>query len=387
METTHNMLSTIKLMHFREELLSWILSNYTFMNAKKILCYVLLFVATSVSAQIDDTTDRQAQEIDGVVISSSPKQIVFEDSKYFIIDFSVNETGTFVLLKHLRDYYIYSLDEGMNLKTKLKLDFKPQSFYVDCRNDVHLFSKDFFYQLSSDGASLAITDERSLEEYHVYYENCIATSEQKFFIRSLENVNQSTLYFAVDKTLSSYDLLCRIEDSVRVNDLLRETAEIKSTAPNGQFKSAEVSVANLQKARDQFEREMFFEFVLSQPGYNPLFVKNDTTFIFDHINGNVLEFSDSGNQLKSTPIDYHLNKNWAEINHFDPKRNEFYTVMERNGAQYFVKFAEDDFSSRKETKITEHSYPKKLVVYDGYVYYAHKPDYNSNLNKLYRQRL
>ncbi|MFT5780305.1 MAG: hypothetical protein ACI837_003266, partial [Crocinitomicaceae bacterium] len=153
------------------------------------------------------------------------------------------------------------------------------------------------------------------------------------------------------------------------------------------LKTAEVSVANLQKARDHFERDMFFEFVLSQPAYNPLFVRNDTTYIFDHLNGNVVEFSDAGSQLRLIPIDYHLDKDWAKVNHLDRERNEFYTVYERNGVQHFVKFEEEDFSVRKETKITKHAYPKKLVVHDGYVYYAHKPNYNANLNKLYRQRL
>lgn len=355
------------------------------MNVKRFLCFLSILCSVAVYSQ-KDTTDRDTQEIEEVIISSNPKQVVFEDSKFYILDFSVNEKGIFVLLKNLRNYFVYYLDDYMNIKARLKLDFKPQSIFIDCQNDIHILAKDFMYELGGDNEDLTITNRRTTKTYHEYYENCIAVSNQKFFVRNMENVNQTTLYYSVDKITTSYDLLYRIEDSILVLDRLGESREIKGKTHLAQLKTAEVNAENLQSSRDQFEQENFFKFVLSKPDYHPLFVRDDTTYVFDHITGNVIQFSDSGKLLARIPIDYHLNKDWAKSNHFDSERNNFYTVYERNGAQHFVRFQHGDFSLDRETKITN-AYPEKMMVYDGYVYYTCKPHFDANLNKLYRHKL
>ena len=59
----------------------------------------------------------------------------------------------------------------------------------------------------------------------------------------------------------------------------------------------------------------------------------------------------------------------------------------RNGAQNLIGLALTEDEQDFGVKITKHAYPEKVVVRNGFVYYAYKPNYDANLNKLYRQKL
>jgi hypothetical protein len=149
----------------------------------------------------------------------------------------------------------------------------------------------------------------------------------------------------------------------------------------------EVSSETLKEARNAYDQSSFFFRHVVKPVYNPLFVKNDTTYVFDHVNDKVALLSDTGRYISEIPIDYHLNKYWEHKMLFDDKHQRFYTMEMKGGVQTYCMLSSNRFKVIRRVEIKEHAYPEKVIIYNGYAYYLYKVDLEDNLNKLFRQRL
>ena len=358
------------------------------MNARNIICYFVLFSSFISHGQLDTNNFKKPiQEIDEVVISSNLKQIAFEDSKYFIVDFEVNELGYFLLLKNMRNYQLYRLDQYLEPQSSLPLKFKPTALFSDCLGNLHILAKDSIYQINTLDESLSIFEQNSIELYHSFFKNCVGQSGDYVIMENIYNFGKSKVFYAFNRNEPEEKIIYRIEDSVAVADVNLEYRGILANDYLGRQRTGEISIEQLGNSRDHAERIFYFDQILSQSDYNPLFVKNDTSYIFDHINGYAIQVADSGTILNKTSITYQNNEDWAKINHHDAQNNTFYTVYENKGTQHFYELSTENYELGKRTKITEHAYPKKLIVYDGYVYYTYKENYAANLNKLYRHKL
>ncbi len=358
------------------------------MNNPILLIYAFSLIGFFSFGQVDSTQLKHEplQEIEEVIVSSNFGEIVFEDSKHFIIDFHISELGRYVLLKHMRHYQLLKLNSELEVISAMKLDFKPTTLFSDCLGNLHVLSKDSMYQLNIYTEQLSIFERNSMDLYYDFFEKCIGRSDQYVYMRETNDFGQSTLLYAFNREKGIKQLIYRIEDSVVIADVNLEHREILNNRHLEIQRMQEISIPQLYSSRDHMERIFYFLHVLSKPDYNPTFFKGDTLFLFDHVNGLAVQLVDSGTVLDSEKIDYHLSNDWQTHNHLDTRKNQFYTeygAMERNVFQ----LSSENYDLGKATKLIEQPLPDKLVIFDGYAYYTYKANSGANLNKLYRQRL
>ena len=65
-----------------------------------------------------------------------------------------------------------------------------------------------------------------------------------------------------------------------------------------------------EDVRGARQTSYFFNLILNRRKYNPLFIKNDTMIVFDHVNLEAVVMNDAGMIIKTSPILLHLREDW-----------------------------------------------------------------------------
>ncbi len=334
----------------------------------------------------DTTSIARDQEVQEVTIAGRKKEVVFAHSSRYIIDFSVSEAGSFILLNRFRKNYLTTLDEYMEPILTIELEVNPRQLYRDCLGNVHVVSKDSMFQIRNTGDSLYICERNSLALYHQFFKNCVGRNSKQVLFKEVKHFGKMVNYFGITRSNQEKTLLYSVSDSAEVADIIREYQLMRAEGYGHNQRMQEISLSQLEAMRDKEERKAFFHHVLSNPKYHPLFVVEDTTYVFDHLTSKVVVMDTAGAVLALNPIEYHKARKWQKFITHDPARDHFYTSYGRSASKELARLSED-FKVNRTTKIKEYQVIDKIMVYNGYAYYALRPNYEANLNKLYRQKL
>jgi hypothetical protein len=133
-----------------------------------------------------------------------------------------------------------------------------------------------------------------------------------------------------------------------------------------------------------FDRNIWFK-----PVYAPLFVVKDTILVFDHYRGRLCKYDTSFHRCGEVPIVHHLarqGKDWKGRIVQDGRTGELYAEYERYGQGWLQRIDPTTGRPGAITRLT-YKYPEKVQVYDGGVYYIHRPPGTVLKRTLYRERL
>ncbi len=374
---------------------------FSILTMKTILLALVCF-STFASFGQDSLRSQKIKEVS--VSHSRKKEIAFKDSRFYIMDFHIDSNGTFMLLTRFKKYYLYLLDSDMNLKVKKNITFHPKSLFLDCTGALHLFTKDSMFRIEKSADTLLFTEKKSLDLYKYYFRDCEASNDVGLIFKTVKNYSQTTDYYQIEN-YSKFNMdVYVITDSSLVRGARETEAEIKkeefrlrrkysrsvgTRAPTWEDQTQEGQLRNDKSSEIQRhldKRRFYGQFVL-RPYYNPLFIRDDTTFIFDHVNGEMVRMTMEREVLDKSPINYHNENHWKGEMQLDGKRNVFYSIEEKHGAQIFGRLSLETGEINRKTKITKHAYPEKVIVYNGFAYYVYRQFVDDNLNKLFRQRI
>lgn len=330
-----------------------------------LLCIVFSFLGYS---QGIDSTYQEVEEV--FINSKKKKDIVFEDPKYFIVDFSVTNEKTFLLMKNLGKYYLYELDENMKFLSKLRIKMNANALFQDCFGNTHLVTSDSAYFILDDEYGLFLTEAHPRKEFLKAMEKCVGATENKIILEEHARHQQNQTFYTFDRSSGIKEMIYKINDSTYLSNASNESSDILEG----------VSEVRLR------QRYLFGKLELPQR-YNPLFLVDDSMYIFNHFEGRMDQLDMDGNVQKSLKINHHKKKGWDRRIYSDISKRQFYAVWVKNGAQHLIGLAMSEDEQNFGSKITKHAYPEKVIVRDGYAYYTYKPNFDANLNKLYRQKL
>lgn len=133
-----------------------------------------------------------------------------------------------------------------------------------------------------------------------------------------------------------------------------------------------------------FQHNIWFK-----PVYAPLFTVGDTLLVLDHANGLLRKFDHGLTERGRVPLRY-LTKGakepWAGRVVQDRRTRTLYAVFQRNGTCWLR--AIDPVSGALAAKETvTYTYPERLQVHNGYLYYVYRPFESLQKKGIYRERL
>lgn len=186
--------------------------------SKQFLLLILIVFGIQVTgfSQIDSTY----QDFEEILITSErEKKIVFEDSKFYIVDFTVSETRILLLMRKFRNYYIYELDEEMQLRHRLQLNIKASSFFDDCFGNTHLLTKDSVYFVMNDSMGVFLADTHPRDQFMDVMTNCTGSTSEKIIFKKLADYNQNQKFYTVDIDSGDKKVIYQINDSTVTRSL------------------------------------------------------------------------------------------------------------------------------------------------------------------------
>lgn len=338
------------------------------MTKQLLLLFLVIISASFVGHSQEDSL---TQDIEEVTISArKKKKIIFKDPKYYIVDFTISDTNAFMLMKNLGKYYIYELDENMQFINKLRVKMNANSLFQDCFGNTHLVTKDSVYFILNDTYGLFLTETRPRKKFMRAMEQCVGNTSDKIILEKKTYFDEFQTFYARDIDSGYHDVIYEINDSTLVSRAQSETNQPQDGI-------SEVRV----------KKRYRIKYFVKPHKYNPLFVVDDTLYIFNHFEGRMDQLEDEGEIINSLTINHHKKRGWNRLVYSDLTRKQFYAVWVKNGAQHLIGLAMNEEEQNFGSKITKHAYPEKVVIRNGYAYYTYKPNVDANLNVLYRQKL
>lgn len=344
-------------------------------------------LSNTLFGQEDTTFLKKIQLIDEVTVNANG-QIVFDTPNINLIDFYVGEQGKYLILKGKGNYFLSKLADDLSLNYSLLLTFKPEKLIEDCTGNLQILSADSIYKIDVPSQEVQIYEPQSMAFYHDYFSNCVGETNENLLYNFLSNSNQTVTFNSIDKALHVQKTFYQAQDSNQV--LVAKDCQQELFADNYDFRNQmqEINISQLHASRAQFQRLMFYNFVVSKPDYNPLFTLNNDVYIFDHYSDSLMIFNGNSLSLKNAiPIAYHKMKNWKKELLLDEASQTFYTTFLFNGNLYISELSSTDFSIVKSMKVKRNSFPNRLMVYEGFLYYDYTNSSEDSFVKLFRQRL
>lgn len=350
-----------------------------------LLAFTALFIYTASFAQDTTFTDK-IKVIDEVIVSLDASTI-FDQENQYIIDFHIDSLGSYLLLKK-KNYYILSrMDDSFKLKSNLLLHFKPIGLHRNCMSELFVISNDSVYKIEEQLADIEIYEPNPLKFYENYFQNCQLETSNHLLYKKLMESNQVHGFYTVHKEQSIQKPVYYAYDSVLVENSREWTRVLMHDGINP-YDKQQFGIAAILLEREKFQHYTYYHQIISKEEYIPVFQNDSNVFLFNHFIDSVLIFDESNYHVTSrNVISFHKIRGWQKLILMDQATHRFYTLFFNNGNLYVATLSSTDFSILYSRKVQGSILTKRFMIYNGYLYYDTKTNFDSSFNELKRQRL
>jgi hypothetical protein len=327
-----------------------------------------------------------SKEFAVVNVTSKPYQQVYETTNLNILDYTFFGQNILLLVSFKGDYQIRLMDQSEKLLTKQNLNFKPTGFIKDCLGILHIFSKDSLYPVHFNSEQFSFPDAIPIMDYVEFIEPCVASTDDFFFLQHITNFNQTIEYISQRKKDDSYNLIRLINDAEKTKDVLAYAEELQMTyAPS--MMSEIFTFKDVRAAREKMQDQYFFDLVVTNATYAPLIKTANAVYVFDHLADSCFVFSLNSEPLRQFRIDYHKRQDWVQKLILEDGANQIFAVHSVNGIYGISEINLETGQLKSPLTLTEHTYPEKIKIRNGWVYYLHHDLQNAGFDKLFRVAL
>ena len=195
----------------------------------------------------------------------------------------------------------------------------------------------------------------------------------------------------MDKMVAAY------EEEAKMTEILENPNALAEQKMESYLKRDDNEVEE-QNERKQMMQNLYNR-ILFKPIYCPALYIGDTIYVFDFENDNLLKYDHRGRQVDSCEIVFHrtgyyksllINKSWDKKLIVDEAANQCYAQFTTDGIVTLKELNLIDGSVKREIRLTSHSFPQNIQVYNGEVYYMFLNNRQTNgrdRRSLYKMRL
>ncbi len=255
---------------------------------------------------------------------------------------------------------------------------KPEKFFKDCFDNIHLICKDTVWQIYFDSEKLQLLYPVNPKKFDLTMKNCVEESGDNVYFMDYAYHNQILKYYYYNRKTEEAKTLRVIGD---------EKAIAMVDDFDGYIQSLINSGVNNIGARIRFD-----EMCMIDPIFVPLRKIGDTICIFNYVNS-IMEFYYQDDELvNETPVDFHNNKHWVEDIFIDEVSNKVYTLFKRNGISYLHEINLKDGSLGKAIKIPDFPFVSKIQINNGNIYFLYTEKSNiyqkyNGYRKIYKMQI
>jgi len=337
--------------------------------------------------QEDTSFAEKIKVIDAVNVTAGVTKI-FDKQNLYLIDFHIDSIGNYVLLKRNNLYLLSRLDYLFEMESTVLLPFKPIGLHRNCMDELYILAKDSVYKVAELDSEIDLYEGSDHLFYETYFLNCQVETTNHLVYKRLLRSNQVAAFYSVDRKSSEKRPFYYAYDSVLVRNAREWDRVLRADGINPAANGRQLDIAKILLSKPTFQRFTYYENVVSKEGYSPIFESDSSILLFNHFIDSLIIFNPETFEIEeSKTISYHKIKGWQKQLLLDPETGIFHTIYLDGGALYISTLSKEDFSIVRSKRIPSDIMTKRLMVYDGYLYYDSKDSFESSFNQLQRVKL
>jgi hypothetical protein len=323
-------------------------------------------------------------QLDEVTIHTNNKFWVYPKKQANILDFILQPNDGIVLCcSDKNNYFIRGLNPQGEKIAEASIRRSPQKLFRDCMENIHLVYSDSIYQTSIINNSLGFFQPKPAPGIFDILQSCVYMDEKSLLRCNYSKQNQCIEYLAITIKTKEIKTMYLSEDPLRNKQLEQYDEE-------NRLDDRELMTSNLRDlgiARRKWDNRCFYEQVLTQPIYVPLFELNDSLIIFDHLKDSAVVFTKSGQRIRSFPIYYHYFKGWKNELVSNLEKTEIYARYESEGLTVLREINPTNGKTERLIRIEEHVFPQHLQIHGDFIYYISNDYLDKSMHYLFKQHL
>lgn len=344
-----------------------------------------------------------------VAISEKPVETLFQENyQTNLMDYVFAGKDLLLLVREGKKYYLRLANDAGRTLAEMRL---PAEHFIQlhqsCTGDFHVVGDAWAWEVALSGQKIDTLPRYPAIHFHELIEPCVLIHNDFYFFRETGPFRQSVRYVYFDLNKQRH-LLAYIRDEAAEEQLSRRYREIlhayMQTIPDvdrddiltGKSPLADPAQAlkpeNLGKMAETnalVGAIGFFNVLIADSVYAPLFKIGGLICVFDHVNGFLLRFDMALGGDSSIPIGYHHAPGWRKETILDVALDRVYgRFTGKNGGLVLKEIDVGDGGIRKE-------YAPEIAPYladnfqmrNGYLYFIGQPEVNVPNRRLYKVNL
>jgi hypothetical protein len=316
-------------------------------------------------------------------------QAIFASERLSVADFEILDDNRLLLLSYERklnkgaELLLVDADEKVLFAKSLGGD--AQHLLLDFRGFIHLMYKNRldYVHLEDDAFALVPMDK-------AYYQRFVApiidTNKTKFYFTNYRETYPAADFFAYDELDSTYLKISSISDEIMMDMFIKEYLWVDTRT---KLWAREMEQKTGIDKEDIVGEAIFTNSIFYKEIYAPMFLKNDTIYLFDFYKNYLRKYDRHGEKLDSIPITMHQQPKktgWCNRLIQDAITGNIYAVFDKGGYTVIQPLQLKDGTLGLPIRL-EFRYVDKLVIHNSAVYYTYRPFESIQKKYLYRQQL
>ncbi len=313
---------------------------------------------------------------------------VYGSDRFSVEDFEMVNDGHMLLLSYektlRKESKILLLDKNQQLLHTHVVPGQSIRLFKDYSGQSYVITIDKVFQINISNINRI---ELTVMNNDVFYDYCyriIDTINDDYLYSNFNELYPAIKFYSSRKVDSTHSLIKEVKD-----DFMMELYRAQYKYVSGRDKLW----AYRKEQQTGIDKEIwvgasvFTNDILYKPIYAPLFVKNDSIYLFDHYQNYIFNYNSAIELLDSIPITYHLkskNEKWSQPLIQDEKEKDIF-VLFNSGGFYIIKKI-DNGKVNKGFKLTNR-YVENIKIYDGYVYYVYRPYESIQKKFIYKEKI
>lgn len=324
-------------------------------------------------------------KIDAVEINAKETQLAYTREFDNIKDYEFYEDLTLLLFQAGNKNKLRLVDAQSNRVYDLSIRNKAQKLIRDCFNNLQLAYHDSIYQIRFTDSSFYLMPGYSIKEYNSTLALCKASMYTSYVIGYEGQFRQEVSYYLKKEEEKDYLYLGKSVDALTQY----KAAQFYAVAKGGTLSAAaSQELGELADVREFDRAYTYFKYVSSRPLHSPLYAINESYLFFNHQTDSLHYYSPQGKWEKSIPIQYHKLKGWQNSLLVDYTTHDIYALFKIKNRLQLRKLSIEDGTLEEITPIDGHSFPEKIMIREGVLYYLYRSPFKSGSpQNLFKKRL
>lgn len=348
--------------------------------------------------QIDPTKDtlrltlylkaQRIQEVAAIYVRPNKPDTVYASKIYSVADFELGAKGELYLLSYEKNLQKDAQLQCIWNDTTLFLQNIPEragALKRDFRGNIHVETATNMYGIQRTDTSLQLGSIPK-DYFYKYIAPIVDTSLTRQFYSSYTDIYPAFEYGSMDQLDSSYKAILHIQDDLMM-ELYRSEYKWVDVRTKLWAKNLELKTgidAEIYVGANYFTQSLYY-----QPVFAPLFLVNDTIYIFDYPKDMLRVYNTAGQFLRSTSIFHHYQAKETGFQRNlqqDRITGKIYAVFQKDGYTYLGHI--DLITGLIDYKVKmAFRYVEKVRVHNGSAYFIYRPFESTQKKFLYKQKI